>query len=87
MPVDRESEQESSESIGCVNWWEIPRAPAREPLQKIATSYEGKFACGIRPSSPEEAFDVYMSENIDEFVRFTNLEQDESFRNRKQARM
>lgn len=72
--TDSESEQEPCENIDGVSWWETPRPPTREPLQNIVISHEGKFSSGIHPTSPEEAFEFYLSEDIDDFVRYTNLE-------------
>ena len=67
-------EEEACENVGGIEWWENPRAPGRESAGNVVTSFEGKFVSAIHPNSPIEAFEYYLSADIDDFVRFTNLE-------------
>lgn len=71
---DPDDEYEPPIQVGGVDWHRQPIGGGREPNRNIVTATEYRFTAGVRPNSPVEAFLLFWEDDIEDMVRFTNLE-------------
>lgn len=75
-----ESDEEDPEprippiQINNIDWHQQPIERGRQPARNVVTAAESRFTAGVRPNTPIEAFLFFWEDDIDDIVRFTNLE-------------